>query len=63
MRGRDFRMMRRKQRITQKQLRAALGWDMWKLVRIENEDVLPTPEDEALIVLKINELTREGAAA
>jgi hypothetical protein len=62
MRGRDLRAMRKQARISQQELRAVLEWDSRKLPWIENEEVVPTPEDLELIILKINELRQSRQA-
>ena len=65
MRGRDIRALRKQKKITQAELRRAIGRSGEWLVAVENEQVLPLPEDEEAIILKIHELSsaRQEAAA
>lgn len=63
MRGRDIRAFRVEHKLTQEQVRVALGWETWKLPAIENEKALPQPDDEVRIIEAIKSLSAERLSA
>ena len=65
VRGRDLLYLRRQAGITADELLAALGWrnvDRHKLASIENEKVLPLPQDVKLIQEAVARIVDERMA-
>lgn len=63
-RGRDLRAARVEAGLSQRELRDYLRWDRGRLPAIENERIVPTPEQVSAIIAGIRELcSRRGQSA